>query len=338
VLAAPRPRISYDLYICHATEDKVAFVRPLVAELQKQGVRVWYDEQTMTVGDSLRLSIDQGLAQCRYGAVVLSKEFFNKRWTTNELNGLVAREEDTSKRILPVWHGVDGEYVRQFSPILADRLAVSSDLGIGHVVAELLRAMRADIALPRPRGVADTPKVISIQELRRTMANPKYDADLSALRTSANITPIISSETIFIVVGTTSLSDLFDRSLAEVLRARVDRKGANAFRRAIVINDAAWYNERNLLGSNPVIAVGGPPSNHLTRYLDSLEPENPVYDVNETIDGNIDLRHIFRKPTIGGPQAAVWGTTAHTTKTAIEWYISTTNTKGLQRFLDVAWR
>jgi hypothetical protein len=70
----------HDVFICHASEDKGDFVRPLADELQRQGLRVWYDEFTLKVGDSLRREIDRGLRDARYGVVVLSPAFFVKDW------------------------------------------------------------------------------------------------------------------------------------------------------------------------------------------------------------------------------------------------------------------
>ena len=95
----------HDAFICHASEDKDAFVRPLAEALRSHHVEVWYDEFALDVGDSLREAIDRGLAASRYGIVVLSPSFFRKRWPKRELNGLVAREmaEDRGM-ILPVWH------------------------------------------------------------------------------------------------------------------------------------------------------------------------------------------------------------------------------------------
>lgn len=43
--------------------------------------------------------------------------------------------------ILPVWHNVDLQVISKYSPLLADRLAVSSRDGIDNVVAALLDAM-----------------------------------------------------------------------------------------------------------------------------------------------------------------------------------------------------
>ena len=132
----------WDLFICHASEDKEEVVRPLAEALIDAGFEVWYDEFTLTIGDSLRRSIDKGLAQSKFGLAVLSPDFFKKEWPQRELDGLAAREHDGRKVILPVWHKVNREYVLKFSPILADRLAVSTKEGIGKVVEEVLRAVK----------------------------------------------------------------------------------------------------------------------------------------------------------------------------------------------------
>lgn len=132
----------YDVFISHASEDKDAFVRPLAEELSQRGLRVWYDEFTLKVGDSLRRKIDHGLSRSRYGIVVLSPSFFAKDWPQKELDGLTSREVDGQKVILPVWHGVSKADVLSYSPMLADRVAALSSRGIDHVVAEMLRAIK----------------------------------------------------------------------------------------------------------------------------------------------------------------------------------------------------
>lgn len=62
----------FDVFISHASEDKDSIVRSLATELTNQGLKVWYDEFTLRIGDSLRQKIDKGLAKSRVGLVVLS--------------------------------------------------------------------------------------------------------------------------------------------------------------------------------------------------------------------------------------------------------------------------
>jgi hypothetical protein len=139
----------WDVFICHASEDKESFVRPLVNALTGS-VKVWYDEMTLTVGDSLRQKIDHGLANSRFGIVVLSKAFFSKNWPQAELDGLMSREMagKNTKVILPVWHSISREDVLKYSPLLAGRLVANSNEGMDLVVAKLQAAMGISSSQP----------------------------------------------------------------------------------------------------------------------------------------------------------------------------------------------
>jgi hypothetical protein len=100
--AAPtvaQARPEFDVFISHSTADK-PYVEPLVKALEAAGISVWFDKTAMEWGDSLRSEIDRGLASCRYGIVVFSKAFLNKKkWTEHELNALFAKEEPGKKVI-----------------------------------------------------------------------------------------------------------------------------------------------------------------------------------------------------------------------------------------------
>jgi hypothetical protein len=138
----PPKQIGYDAFISHASEDKQAVVKPLARELTRLGLQVWYDEFELKVGDSLRQAIDRGLATSQFGIVVLSRAFFAKNWPQYELNGLVAREVGGQSAILPIWHKVTREDVLEYSPSLADRVAVSTgQLSIRKIAAALANAM-----------------------------------------------------------------------------------------------------------------------------------------------------------------------------------------------------
>lgn len=134
--------VDYDAFISHAHEDKEAFVKPLVKELQLNGYRIWYDDFTLKVGDSLRRSIDNGLIKSRYGIVVLSSAFFEKNWTQYELDGLVTKEMEGHKVILPIWHLVSKDQVQNYSPTLADKIAINSSLStMSEIVSQLAEVL-----------------------------------------------------------------------------------------------------------------------------------------------------------------------------------------------------
>lgn len=162
--------MAWDLFISHASEDKDDVARPLANLFLKEGLKVWYDEYTLTVGDSLRRSIDRGLADSRFGVVILSPHFFEKEWTQKELDGLVAREDGSEKRILPVWHNVGRKDVVSFSPPLADKFGVSTAKGLDHVVREILRVVVPD------RAMTETPAVPKTRQASVQLPKPKKSA------------------------------------------------------------------------------------------------------------------------------------------------------------------
>jgi len=133
----------FDFFISHATEDKDAFARPFATKLRENGARVWFDEFTLTIGDGLRRSIDRGLANSRFGIVILSPSFFAKNWPQYELDGLTARQIMGQKVILPIWHDIDREKITRYSPPLADMLAFTTTaMSIDAMVNELLQLTR----------------------------------------------------------------------------------------------------------------------------------------------------------------------------------------------------
>jgi hypothetical protein len=94
------------IFISYASEDRDDFVRPL-AESLRDRFNIWYDKYSLVMGDSLRGKIDEGLSQCEFGIVILSKHFFSKRWPQMELDGLISRESSGRKVVLPIWHKID---------------------------------------------------------------------------------------------------------------------------------------------------------------------------------------------------------------------------------------
>lgn len=138
--------MTYDLFISHASEDKADFVRPLATTLSEFGVKVWYDEFTLELGDSLSRSIDKGLVNSSYGLVILSPTFLEKGWTEYELQGLLAKEIGNKNVIIPVWHNLTKEELLSFSPSLADKIALKSDgLRAVELSVSIIKVVRPDL-------------------------------------------------------------------------------------------------------------------------------------------------------------------------------------------------
>jgi hypothetical protein len=142
----PSMPVVYHAFISHATEDKEQIVRPLAERLRDLGFIIWYDEFELKIGDSLRRSIDRGLSASRFGIVVLSPAFFAKNWPQYELDGLVAREMNGGKVILPLWHKVSKDEVLAYSPSLADKLALhTATSSVDELATKLGEVLREEV-------------------------------------------------------------------------------------------------------------------------------------------------------------------------------------------------
>ena len=136
-----RPRA----FISHDSRDKADMAEKIALQLQKLTCPVWYDQFSLRVGDSLRESIEAGLKECHKCILVLTPNFLNnKGWTKREYDAVFTREMVEQKKvILPVWHEISPQDVYQYSPILADRVAVQWSSGVEDVARKLLQAIGA---------------------------------------------------------------------------------------------------------------------------------------------------------------------------------------------------
>ena len=96
---------------------------------------VWFDEFSLRVGAKLRESIERGLKEATKCVLILTPHFLaNIGWTNAEFNAVFTRElVKSSNVVLPVWCDVTRDQVYEYSPALADRMAVQWSLGVDEV-------------------------------------------------------------------------------------------------------------------------------------------------------------------------------------------------------------
>jgi TIR domain/Inner membrane component of T3SS, cytoplasmic domain len=141
----------WDVFISYASEDR-AVAKSLAEALTARGLEVWFDQFALSLGDSLRRSIDLGLSQSRFGVVLISRDYLRKDWTQRELSGLFSLEVQGRKVLLPVWHGVSVDEVASHSPLLLDRLAVSTAEGIVIAAERISATVRSAGEESKPRS------------------------------------------------------------------------------------------------------------------------------------------------------------------------------------------
>ena len=92
----------YDVFLSHSSKDK-AVVRPLAERLQKDGLKVWFDEWVLKPGDSIPAKIEEGLEHSRVLVLCMSANAFGSDWTQLESGTFRFRDPlNKERRFLPL--------------------------------------------------------------------------------------------------------------------------------------------------------------------------------------------------------------------------------------------
>lgn len=137
-------KYKYDAFISHSVADKIPVADQLYLQLKQSGLRIWYSGSELTTGDSISKTIKEGLAQSRYGIVILSPSYLSKLWPLHEFYILWNREIEGQKVILPVLYDVTPEDLALKSLDMADRWSTRISKGLDAVTEDLVHAIGKD--------------------------------------------------------------------------------------------------------------------------------------------------------------------------------------------------
>lgn len=100
--------MQYDVFLSHANVDKDSFVEALKQSFDQLGISIFYDKDSIEWGDDWAQKIKDGLADCRFGVIIISKDFYDRTWTEKELKSLLVRQNDNGENvILPILFNTD---------------------------------------------------------------------------------------------------------------------------------------------------------------------------------------------------------------------------------------
>lgn len=120
-------RLKYDAFIAHASEDKKGLANPLASKLREEGLNIWIDDFELNPGDSLYDMISKGLKESKYAICIFSPAFFKKKWPQYELKGTVQLLLSDRIKFLPIWLNIAHDEIINYSPPLADFVAIKSN-------------------------------------------------------------------------------------------------------------------------------------------------------------------------------------------------------------------
>jgi hypothetical protein len=139
-LAAKQPDLR-DVFLCHAWNDRQGAAKELHDLLEARGLRVWFSEKDIGLGEPFMRSIDKGLANSRVGIVLVTPAMLSTLpkggVADKELSALLAGE-----RLVPIVHQTTYDALREVSPLLASRnglnTAEDTMVGVAAKLAELV--------------------------------------------------------------------------------------------------------------------------------------------------------------------------------------------------------
>ena len=117
----------YDLFLSHANKDKQDYVDELKTSLDRLGITIFYDKDTLKWGNRWKEKILDGVQKAEFAIIVISENFFGREWTERELNELMTRQNNSGQEIiLPILHNITFEQLETKYSDLADIQAINS--------------------------------------------------------------------------------------------------------------------------------------------------------------------------------------------------------------------
>ena len=137
ILKQPNTPEKYDLFLCHAWDDRKGAAKELCDKLSALGINVWFSEKDLALGTNMLREIDKGLAKSRAGIVLVTPAFLkrveNEGVAEKELSALLAKD-----RLVPIVHNTTYDALRDVSPLLGSRSGLdTSEDSMDDIAAKL---------------------------------------------------------------------------------------------------------------------------------------------------------------------------------------------------------
>jgi hypothetical protein len=114
-----------DVFLCHAWDDRQGSAKELHDLLEASGVKVWFSEKDIALGEPFLREIDGGLAKSRVGIVLVTPNFLKR------IHGRSIADKKLSVllhggKLVPIIHGTTFAALNNESPMLASRNGLST--------------------------------------------------------------------------------------------------------------------------------------------------------------------------------------------------------------------
>ena len=135
----------YDIFISHASEDKIEIARPIFEACGRLGLKAFLDEEHIGWGENFTKKINTALGAARTVVVVVSSHSVAKDWPLAEINTALAFEVQGQKKVVAV---MVGKPDLTKLPLIKAKNFIAWNGDATNVAAALKRQLRPDP--PRP--------------------------------------------------------------------------------------------------------------------------------------------------------------------------------------------
>ena len=147
---------SFGAFISYGHADR-KWVRVLAENLERLGVRVFFDEWEIAPGDVLVHRLDEGILRSASGLLVMSPTSVTRPWVKTEYAAMMTRAVEGGQRLIPVLLG-DAE----MPPLLASRVWIDFRTADGPEYEQRVRELADTLkgtapARPAPGGALQPP-------------------------------------------------------------------------------------------------------------------------------------------------------------------------------------
>src|SRR5690349_480565 len=89
------------IFVSHSSRDNPQLVH-LLEVLKASGATVWYDQWALSPGDSLRQRVHEGINECDYFIIALSRYALRSKWVSQELDAALIKDIERDSRSIIV--------------------------------------------------------------------------------------------------------------------------------------------------------------------------------------------------------------------------------------------
>lgn len=139
--------VEFDVFLSHSSLDKEEYVSKLSDKLESKEIKVFEDVKIFKIGQSQTDMMNMGILNSKFVVVFLSPNFINSGWTDYEFKSFLNREINEKRIIiLPIWHDVSFEDVKNYNPYLVDKFALDTKkYSMDEIVESIYQAVQGSI-------------------------------------------------------------------------------------------------------------------------------------------------------------------------------------------------